>query len=229
MSKKLKIGLLGAGGRMGLEIQNLILQSKDFELAYAPSSKDVWNDKLAKNVEVWIDFTNADAFKGVLKKIEKYNRPLVSGTTGISASDKKVLNNLAKKIPVLWATNMSVGVAVLNEALKVFSEISDFDFQIEEIHHSRKKDAPSGTAITLKENLEKAIDKKIPDTLSIRGGGVFGVHKIYALSDEEVLTFEHSALNRTVFAKGALRAARWLAKNKKPGLYKISDAIFGRK
>ncbi len=229
MSKKLKIGLLGAGGRMGLEIQNLILQSKDFELVYAPSSKDVWNDKLAKNVEVWIDFTNADAFKGVLKKIEKYNRPLVSGTTGISASDKKVLNNLAKKIPVLWATNMSVGVAVLNEALKVFSEISDFDFQIEEIHHNRKKDAPSGTAITLKENLEKAIDKKIPDTLSIRGGGVFGVHKIYALSDEEVLTFEHSALNRTVFAKGALRAARWLAKNKKPGLYKISDAIFGRK
>lgn len=229
MSKKLKIGLLGAGGRMGLEIQNLILQIKDFELVYAPSSKDVWNDKLAKNVEVWIDFTNADAFKGVLKKIEKYNRPLVSGTTGISASDKKVLNNLAKKIPVLWATNMSVGVAVLNEALKVFSEISDFDFQIEEIHHNRKKDAPSGTAITLKENLEKAIDKKIPDTLSIRGGGVFGVHKIYALSDEEVLTFEHSALNRTVFAKGALRAARWLAKNKKPGLYKISDAIFGRK
>lgn len=229
MNKKLKIGLLGANGRMGLEIQNLIKDGKDFELAYAPSSKEAWNDNAAKTVDVWIDFTNADAFKGLLKKIEKYNKPLVSGTTGISAPDKKALNALAKKIPVLWATNMSVGVAVLNEALKVFSEIADFDFQIEEIHHNRKKDAPSGTAITLKENLEKAVDKKIPDTLSIRGGGVFGVHKIYALSDEEVITFEHSALNRAVFAKGALRAAKWMAKNKKPGFYQISDVVFGRK
>ena len=229
MSKKLKIGLLGASGRMGLEIQNLIKVSKDFELTYAPSSKDVWNDKRAQTVDVWIDFTNADAFKGLLKKIEKYNRPLISGTTGISVADKKALNSLAKKVPVLWATNMSLGVAVLNEALKVFSKISDFDFQIEEIHHSRKKDAPSGTAITLKENLEKAVDKKIPNTLSIRGGGVFGVHKVYALSDEEVITFEHSALNRAVFAKGALRAAEWIAKIKKPGLYQINDVVFGRK
>ena len=123
MSKKLKIGLLGASGRMGLEIQNLIKVSKDFELTYAPSSKDVWNDKRAQTVDVWIDFTTAGAFKGLLKKIEKYNRPLISGTTGISVADKKALNSLAKKVPVLWATNMSLGVAVLNEALKFFQNL----------------------------------------------------------------------------------------------------------
>lgn len=224
----IKIGLLGAHGKMGLEIQKILNEAKEFELIYTPRSAEKWNEALASKVDVWIDFTHAEAFRGVLKSVVKYKKPLVSGTTGLTAADKKALFAAAQKMPVLWASNMSMGVAILNEALKVFSKISDFDFQIEEIHHNRKKDAPSGTAVTLKENLEKAVGKKIPDTLSIRGGGVFGVHKIFALSDEEVLTFEHSALNRAVFAKGAVRAAKWISKIKKPGLYTINDVLLGK-
>ncbi|WP_374029484.1 4-hydroxy-tetrahydrodipicolinate reductase [Bdellovibrio bacteriovorus] len=128
---------------------------------------------------------------------------------------------------MLWSSNMSLGVAVLNEALKSLSAISHFDFQIEELHHNKKKDKPSGTAITLQENLEKAVGRELPEALAIRGGGIFGVHKIYAMSDEEVLTFEHTALNRTVFAKGAVQAAEWLVKQK-PGLYQIRDVLFGK-
>ena len=75
--------------------------------------------------------------------------------------------------------------------------------------------------------MEKAVGKKLPEALAIRGGGAFGVHKIFAMSDEEVLTFEHSALNRTVFAKGAVQAAQWLSKQK-PGLYNIRDVLFGK-
>ncbi|MNT06765.1 4-hydroxy-tetrahydrodipicolinate reductase [compost metagenome] len=111
--------------------------------------------------------------------------------------------------------------------MKVFSAIQGFDYQIEEFHHNKKKDKPSGTAISLQENLEKAVGRKLPEPLAIRGGGIYGVHKIYAMSDEEVLMFEHSALNRAVFAKGAVEAAMFLA-IQTPGLSAIRDALYGK-
>ncbi|MDG0814876.1 4-hydroxy-tetrahydrodipicolinate reductase [Bdellovibrio svalbardensis] len=226
--KKLKIGLVGAGGRMGKEIASVLEQGADCELFYPLLRDEKVDPKKASKVDVWIDFSTPEAFAGVLKMAAKYNTPVVCGTTGFTAKEKALLKKYGSKIPLLWASNMSMGVAVLNEALKSLSAISNFDFQIEEIHHNRKKDKPSGTAITLQENLVKAVGKTIPEPLAIRGGGVFGVHKIFAMSDEEVLTFEHSALNRTVFAKGAVRAASWLAKQK-PGLYQIRDVLFGKK
>ncbi|AFX99757.1 4-hydroxy-tetrahydrodipicolinate reductase [Bdellovibrio bacteriovorus] len=225
--KKIKIGLMGSAGRMGQEIAGVIKANPRCELVYAPLRAEKWDSKKANQVDVWIDFTSPEALKDVLKKASEAKTPVVCGTTGFSKKEKELLKTYSKKIPVLWSSNMSLGVAVLNEALKAFSAISHFDFQIEEIHHNRKKDRPSGTAITLQENLEKAVDKKLPEALAIRGGGVFGVHKIFAMSDEEVLTFEHTALNRTVFAKGSVQAAEWLVKQK-PGLYQIRDVLFGK-
>lgn len=226
--KKIKVGLVGSAGRMGKEISAVIEANPRCELAYTPLRGEKWDGKKAAAVDVWIDFSSSEALKDVLKKASEHKTPVVCGTTGFSKKEKDLLKQYSKKIPVLWSSNMSLGVAVLNEALKSLAAISHFDFQVEEIHHNRKKDRPSGTAITLQENLEKAVGKKLPDALAIRGGGVFGVHKIFAMSDEEVLTFEHTALNRTVFAKGSVQAAEWLVKQK-PGLYQIRDVLFGKK
>ena len=227
--KNLRIGLVGAGGRMGAEISKVIESTAGCELALPVFRGYKLDTKEAKKIDVWIDFSSPKAFPEVLKLAIKNKTPLVCGTTGFTAKEKSLLKKHSKDIPLLWASNMSMGVAVLNEALKVFSSISQFDFQIEEIHHNRKKDKPSGTAITLQENLQVAVGKKLPEPLAIRGGGVFGVHKIFAISDEEMLTFEHTALNRTVFAKGAVQAAQWLALQKKPNLYTIRDVLFGTK
>ncbi|WP_373998611.1 4-hydroxy-tetrahydrodipicolinate reductase [Bdellovibrio bacteriovorus] len=226
--KKIKVGVIGPAGRMGKEIVGVIDSNPRCELFYPLNRDDKFDAKKAKQVDVWIDFSSPEALKDVLKRAAENKTPVVCGTTGFSKKEKDLLAQYAKKIPVLWSSNMSLGVAVLNEALKNLSAISHFDFQIEEIHHNRKKDKPSGTAITLQENLEKAVGKKLPEALAIRGGGVFGVHKVYSMSDEEVLVFEHSALNRTVFAKGAVMAAEWLVKQK-PGLYQIRDVLFGKK
>lgn len=226
--KKLKVGVVGAGGRMGKEIIAVLEQNSACDVFYPLLRNDKIDAKRAAQVDVWIDFTSPDALSDVLKMAAKNKTAVVCGTTGFSKKEKSLLQKYSKHIPLLWSSNMSMGVAVLNEALKALSAISHFDFQVEEIHHNRKKDRPSGTAITIQENLEKAVGKKLPDALAIRGGGVFGVHKIFAMSDEEVLTFEHTALNRTVFAKGAVQAAQWLSKQK-PGLYSIRDVLFGKK
>jgi 4-hydroxy-tetrahydrodipicolinate reductase len=117
-----------------------------------------------------------------------------------------------------------LGVAVLTEAIRVLGKLKGADFQIEEFHHNKKVDKPSGTALWLQEALEKVVGKSIPEPLAIRGGGIFGVHRVHAMTDEETLTFEHQALNREVFARGALVAAKWI-KNRPAGLYKMTDVL----
>lgn len=235
--KKKKVGVLGAGGRMGAEIAKVLGAHPRLE-AYlgvdrsgVPAGFKQTAKALAasptKDVDVWIDFSSPESLSELLAIAEKSGTPVVSGTTGLLASHEKSLARAKTKIPVLWASNMSMGVAVLREALKSFASLRGFDFQIEEVHHNRKKDKPSGTALTLQKDLEQVVGAKLPEPLAIRGGGVFGVHKVWALSDEEVLIFEHQALNRAVFAKGAVHAADWLLRQKKPGLYSVRDALLG--
>lgn len=224
--KMINVGLLGISGRMGQEIAEVLKTTPGVKLTYSPLRGEKWNTQKASEVQVWIDFSSPEALQELLKKVK--DKPIVSGTTGLSESEHKILKKQSAKQPILWASNMSLGVAVLNEALHAFKAISHFDFQIEEFHHNKKKDNPSGTAITLQENLKKAVQKKLPEPIGIRGGGIFGIHKIHAMSDEEVVTFEHTALNRRVFAKGAVMAATWLVK-KSPGYYQIRDVLYGNK
>ncbi|MEQ1721944.1 MAG: dihydrodipicolinate reductase C-terminal domain-containing protein, partial [Pseudobdellovibrio sp.] len=106
--------------------------------------------------------------------------------------------------------------------MKGLSHISNFDFAIEEIHHTQKKDNPSGTAKTLHKDLEKIINKKVQLQQGLRIGGVFGVHTLSAASSNEMITMQHQALNRTVFAEGALLASDWLV-SQKSGLYSMDD------
>lgn len=235
MKKKIKVGLVGASGRMGQEIVKVLKKTPSVELHLAicrqsslaefaytcaePSCAE------AKDVDLWIDFSSPELLQKLLAVAVKHKAPVVSGTTGLGTKQLAALKKSAKSIPVLWASNMSLGVAVLTEAMRVFARIRQFDFQIEEFHHRRKIDSPSGTAKTLQQELEAIVGRNIPAPLSIRGGGIFGIHKIHAMSEDEIVVFEHTALNRTVFASGAVEAAKWLFVKKK-GLYCMRDVLY---
>ncbi len=235
MKKKIKIGLVGASGRMGQEITEILKTKNEFilhlavcrsaslaEFAYTRATPSCLE---AKEVDIWIDFSGPELLANLLKVATKNKTPVVSGTTGLTATNQTALMRAAKVIPLLWASNMSLGVAVITEALEVFSRIPQFDFQIEEFHHNRKKDKPSGTAKSLQERLEKTVGRRLPEPLSIRGGGIFGVHKVHAMAEEEHIVFEHIALNRAVFARGAVEAALWLY-SKKKGFYSMRDVLY---
>ncbi|WP_413289526.1 4-hydroxy-tetrahydrodipicolinate reductase [Bdellovibrio sp. HCB337] len=235
MKKKLKVGLVGASGRMGQEIAEILKTKNNFELHLAVCrqaslaefayTRQTPSCPEAKEVDVWIDFSSPEGLGKLLSVATKNQTPVVSGTTGLSSADQAALKKASAKIPVLWASNMSLGVAVVMEALEVFSRIRQFDFQIEEFHHNRKKDKPSGTAKSLQEKLEKVVGRELPEPLSIRGGGIFGVHKVHAMAEEEHIVFEHMALNRAVFARGAVEAAQWLC-SKKKGFYSMRDVLY---
>ncbi len=208
-----KVFLFGSTGKMGKEISALI--EEDSEL--------VTTNKIEES-DVVIDFTNQEAFSKNLQEALKQKKPFVSGTTGLDDKQFSELQKASSAIPVLWASNMSVGISVLNQMLEQLRSISDYDFYIEETHHVHKKDSPSGTALTIKKGLEASIGKPVNDTLALRGGGVFGQHKVIALGPEETLTIQHDALNRTVFARGAVKSAKWIM-GKKQGQYTISDVL----
>ena len=235
MKKKIKVGLVGASGRMGQEITHILKEQSIFELHLAVCRQASLAEFAytrpspvcaeAQDVDLWIDFSGPDLLTKLLKVAEKNKTPVVSGTTGISAVQINALKKSSQKIPVLWASNMSLGVAVVTEALEVFSRIRQFDFQIEEFHHNRKKDRPSGTAKSLQQRLEQVVGRELPEPLSIRGGGIFGIHKVHAMAEEEHIVFEHMALNRAVFARGAVAAAQWLY-SKKKGYYSMRDVLY---
>ena len=231
--KKIKLGVFGASGRVGKELLMLASQGKIFSPVVGVGNRQAPEgfqygltklDKKATGVDIFVDFSLPEAFSEIVSFCVAHKIPLVSGTTGLTSAHRAEMQKASKKIPLLWSSNMSVGIATLRKALAVLSQLEGFDFQIEEFHHNRKKDKPSGTAITLQQDLEGILHKKMPEVLSIRGGGIFGVHRIFAMSDEEVITFEHQALNRTVFAKGALYAAQWLL-HQKPGMYQMTDVL----
>lgn len=231
--KKIKLGVFGAGGRVGKELCALATQGKIFAPTVGVGNKVApvgfqhgltKLDKKAAGVDIFVDFSLPEAFSEIVSFCVANQIPLVSGTTGLTSVHRAEMQKASKKIPLLWSSNMSVGIATLRKALSVLKQLEGFDFQIEEFHHNRKKDKPSGTAITLQQDLEGILQKKLPEVLSVRGGGIFGVHKIFSMSDEEVITFEHQALNRTVFAKGALYAAQWLL-HQKPGMYQMTDVL----
>jgi 4-hydroxy-tetrahydrodipicolinate reductase len=179
---------------------------------------------LSARPEVMIDFSQPALTAEVAQWCARTKTPLVSGVTGLSEAHKAALKLASIEAPVLWSANMSLGVAVMARMLKEMAHLEGFDFQVEELHHKHKKDKPGGTALFLQNRLQEVAPTPLPDPVAIRGGGIFGVHRVLAMGDEEVITIEHTALNRRVFARGALRAATWLM-NMSPGLYQMSDIL----
>ena len=225
--KKIKLGLLGSTGRMGAEVKKLV-DNKNFELVCELDSKNFdafLKSKKTVTVDVWIDFSTPEVLKRFLKYLTLNPRPLISGTTGISTETEKELKKLSSKTAIFWAPNMSIGVALVAKALEVFKGHSGFDFQIDESHHKNKKDSPSGTALFLQKKLNDVLGhKKTPAPHATRAGGIYGIHRIQAVSDEEIISFEHTALNRAIFAKGALWVASQMVQ-KKSGYFEMKDLI----
>jgi 4-hydroxy-tetrahydrodipicolinate reductase len=231
MSKKIRVGIVGAGGRMGREIESVVREDSDLSVgALVGRNNEAGMKSLstldASFIDVIIDFTQAESFDEVLGWCVANGIPLISGTTGLAFQQIEALQKYKSRLPIFWAPNMSLGIALMSKMLGDLAKLPDADFQIEEHHHRFKKDRPSGTAQWLQQELASHVSSDLPEPLVVRGGGVFGVHKAYALALEEVLVLEHVALNRSVFAKGAVRAAKWVF-GKKPGLYNMKDLVSG--
>lgn len=229
-----RLMIIGYTGRVGCELRELapefgfkVMGGVSTRAVHAEESVQVVRsigELSAEQTDVVIDFSLPEATDGVLDWCARNGKPLVSGVTGISDAQKLKFQASSQIIPVLWAPNMSIGVAVLARMLTALKYLEGFDFQIEELHHNRKKDKPSGTALMLQERLKAATSAAAPEPLAIRGGGIFGIHRIWAMGEEELITLEHTAMNRRVFARGALRAAQWIL-GRPPAMYRIDDLL----
>lgn len=251
----IKIAIHGANGKMGREIISN-LQGNEFAKLSAvydqsPIGVDVFGAIIAKdlnelfeNSDVVIDFSIAGAALNLIKFARTYPKPLVIGTTGLGDEGEDLLNHASALMPILHATNMSLGVAVLNRLSELAAKaLSDFDIEILEMHHRHKKDAPSGTALTLANTVANARNLNLKNVqvsgrdgmigarskdeiavMSLRGGDIVGRHTVGFYNDGEFIELNHTATSRATFAKGAIKAAIWLA-NKEPKRYSINDCL----
>lgn len=214
--KKIKIGLFGKTGKMGQAVTQIISQDPSLSV-------------VDKKPDVWIDFSNHENLDQVIKTVSKDPAALICGTTGYSTTDFNKLKKLSKIAPVMWSGNMSFGIQLLLKMLDVLNQVEYCDIQVIEAHHRNKKDAPSGTGLMIQTEIDKITKKNKqkglrPAPLSVRGGGIFGEHEVKIMFDEETLEIKHTALNRLVFAKGAVLAAKAIV-SKKPGYYTFSDVL----
>jgi 4-hydroxy-tetrahydrodipicolinate reductase len=238
VTTKLRVALVGAAGRMGRAIASVAAS----ENAEVVAELDLGDRITSANADVLIDFSNAAAAEAVCDAAMKSSTALVIGTTGHSTKEKQAIETAAQKIPVVFASNFSVGVnalfALTEQAAKILGD--DFDLEIVEIHHRLKKDAPSGTAKTLAEILQRVRnteklrhgregmlgerEKSEIGIHSVRGGDVVGDHTVIFAGQGERLELTHRASSRETFARGALRAARWTI-GKPAGLYDLRNVL----
>ena len=235
-----RLAVLGASGRMGQAVLRLASEL-DFEVvAQVSAGEDLGSIARAKP-EVVIDFSSPDATRALSKIAADAGAAIVSGTTGLDETTLRALDTASAKVPIFWAPNMSVGVHVLGVLVARAIEMlgPEFDIEITEAHHRRKVDAPSGTALRLAEIAESA--RTGPSALThgregrpgaraateigmhaIRGGDVIGDHHVHLLGEGERIELVHRASSRDLFARGALRAARFVI-GKPPRRYAMSD------
>ena len=219
-----RVLLIGAAGRMGQTVLNLAQNDSEIEIAGQCDMGDSIELSM-KNCDVAIDFSQADSIDEICRAASQHGKPLVVGTTGHSQPQRKTIEETAHSLPIVLASNFSVGVNVLFWLTQKAAEFlgSDFNPEIVETHHKMKKDAPSGTAKTLAEILKVLRNREIP-IQSIREGDVVGEHRVIFSGPGERLELTHRAANRGIFALGALRAAKWIV-NKQPGLYSMQDVL----
>ncbi len=252
----IKVGVFGASGRVGKLIIEDLKSTEDMSLAavYARRELDFSIDPsvlvtsdmnaLLNASDVIIDFSLPEACEKLLEAAIKNPKPLVIGTTGLSTHQLNLLKEASELMPVLYATNMSLGVALLNKLVYEASRaLEGFDIEIVEMHHRHKKDAPSGTALTLAEHAAKArgldldevrvsgrdgnIGERTKDEIAVmalRGGDIVGRHTVGFYNDGEFIELNHTATSRNTFSKGAIKAASWLVKQE-AGLYSIRDCL----
>jgi 4-hydroxy-tetrahydrodipicolinate reductase len=253
--------VMGAKGRMGSTIARLAQEDPNFTLAGVvekPGNEaglEEWGCEHGTDLSVLckaapdavvIDFTSPESTMAAAEKCVQHRHPLVAGTTGLTAEQQAELETLAKNTAIFWAPNMSVGVNALVKVLpRLVRQLGlDYDLEMVEIHHGKKKDAPSGTALKLAQTLADARDWDLDKVgcyerkgiigertreeigvQTIRGGDVAGVHTVFFLGPGERIEITHHAHSRETFARGALRAAGWIGKQLPTQLYTMADML----
>ena len=187
-------------------------------------------DALVSAADVVMDFSLPDGTAEVLEAVLRHEKPLVCGVSGLNDAQMARLDEVAGQVPLVYDRNMSLGIAVLERSVReaAASLGADFEVEISEVHHVHKKDAPSGTALKLGEAIAEARGEQGTGSVSFaseRRGEVPGDHEVVMRSATETLTFAHSVTSRQVFADGAIRAGRWVVRQK-PGRYTMRDVLF---
>lgn len=223
----LKIGLIGHSGKMGQILQELICQDPELILSGGANSTAQENDllNLAEKSDVLIDFSHPNLLNSLLTAATKTKTALVIGTTGFSQEDKIEIQKAALEIPLLYSPNFSLGIALLNQLLKLTSEKAGslITPSIRETHHKHKKDLPSGTALFLAEEIKALLNWQKPIPIeALRLDEAIGKHELFFELKDEKVTLTHEALSRKAFARGALLAAKFLYQ-KPSRLYKIEE------
>ena len=264
--KKIKVGILGPTGRMGkslLSEKELFPHVNITRLCESKNHKDIGKEiagikltssliDLISNSEVVIDFSAPKATIDLIKTLKNNNKNevcLITGTTGFSESELKQFRKLSKGLRIMQSYNMSIGINLLLSSVEFFSEKlgKNVDIEIIETHHKYKKDAPSGTALSIGEAVKKGRKSHEKSKFiyrglefnkereageigfsSIRGGDVVGEHTTHFIMNGERIEVTHKASKREIFSRGALQAVKWIIKQK-PGLYNIQDMLTSKK
>lgn len=248
-----KVIMHGCNGKMGQVITGMIEKDPDAQIvAGVDRYKGISNtypvfetmEQCNVDADVVIDFSNAAAVDGLLDYCAKKKLPVVLCTTGLSGEQLEKMEDTSKKTAVLKSANMSLGVNLLMKILKDAAKVlapSGFDIEIVEKHHNQKVDAPSGTALALADSVNDALnreysytfdrsserkkrDEKEIGVVAVRGGTIVGEHEVIFAGTDEVVEFKHTAYSKTIFAKGAVEAAKFLA-FKPAGKYDMSDVV----
>jgi len=252
----IKAGIYGASGRVGRLLIDDIATTEGIEVAVIHVRKElnfpladgitVTNDvtSFLEKCDLVIDFSLPEAAQSLFEAALNNPKPIVSGTTGLDTHQLNLLKTTSEQMPVLHATNMSLGVAMLSKLVNLAAQkLEGFDIEVVEMHHRHKKDAPSGTALTLAESaaagrgldLDRVrvsgrngnIGERSEDEIAVmalRGGDIVGRHTVGFYNDGEFIELNHTATSRNTFSKGAIRAAQWLV-TKESGLYSIADCL----
>jgi len=253
---KIKLTITGCLGRMGQQLIRSSKNSKNFKLVSLTENRII-NKKICglrpqlnsvsafKNANVIIDFTIPKCTLEVLKIASKLKKKVVIGTTGFSKKEENLIKKYSKRIPILKAGNMSLGINLLMYLTEIASKSLGDNFlsKVFEVHHKHKKDHPSGTALMLGKGIATGKDKDFYNLMgkkylnkktfpyskkinfnSIRKGEIVGNHKVFFSSGKETITLDHKAFDRALYSEGAFTAARWLM-GKKPGLYSMRNVL----
>ena len=237
---------------MGQILAKMIREDKDLTLV-AGVDKSINDDQSNNNepiftsfnevtvsVDLIVDFSHHSLTKDLLDFAKSKNLPVVIATTGQTDEEKAMINEASKSIPVFFAANYSIGIAVLiKEAKNIAAIMKNADIEIVETHHNRKLDAPSGTALKIAEGLKevrtdanlvlgrsgnKKREKNDIGISAIRLGNVVGIHEVLISTEHECLSIKHEAYDRGLFAEGAINAVKFM-KDKKSGLYGMNDML----
>ena len=242
LSQRRPVALYGASGRMGSRVMRLLSDHGRLSCRYALKREDFMDRRSALETlgecHALIDFSTSSAQDALFDLLDQTSSrlPLISGVTGLSDAQRTRLNQYAHRAPVFYAPNFSLGVTLLKrftqEASRLLGE--SFDVEVFELHHRQKIDAPSGTALHLAEVAARGRSGEVISDHSMerdarqvhvsagRGGQVIGDHTVYFLGEAERIELSHRALNRDLFALGALRATEWVI-GRAPGLYSMDD------